>query len=355
MAGMKCALLVAFAGALAAQPSRFGVRSRLVLVPTTVTDANGRSIDGLEASNFLVYDNGHRVRVGVDTIDTGVAPIALIIAVQTSGISAAALEKARHIGSMIQPHVTGERGCGGLVTFAEHVAWLAECTKDADVLGRAFDKLAPEEHNKGRMLDAVAAAVDRLKKQPNARRILLLISESRDRGSETKLEAATVAAQTAGVTVYALTYSAFRTAFTSKAPVSRPKEKNEPKTPVKDAQDTFGTWNGQPASKYNPKTSPPAAQRPDLLAGIQELAHLSMENSAEVLTAATGGRTFSFTRQKALEEGILKLGAEIHSQYLLSFAPVDSTPGYHRLEVRLARPDAHIRARPGYWPAEDTK
>ncbi len=65
---------------------------------------------------------------------------------------------------------------------------------------------------------------------------------------------------------------------------------------------------------------------------------------------------FPFTKQKALEEAIQKLGAELHTQYVLSFVPEASTPGYHALEVRLARPgEFRIRARPGYWSTEDAR
>ncbi|MCU1257205.1 MAG: hypothetical protein JWO80_90, partial [Bryobacterales bacterium] len=69
-----------------------------------------------------------------------------------------------------------------------------------------------------------------------------------------------------------------------------------------------------------------------------------------VLTVGTGGATLPFLRQKGLENAIEKLGAELHTQYVLSFAPDASAPGYHDLEVRLVRGgDFHIRARPGYW------
>jgi len=82
--GMKCAAILVLAVTLLAQDSRFGVRSRLVLVPVTVTDAKGHSADGLEESDFLVLDNGRPQKAIVDTIDTGVAPISLVIAVQSS-------------------------------------------------------------------------------------------------------------------------------------------------------------------------------------------------------------------------------------------------------------------------------
>jgi VWFA-related protein len=258
---------------------------------------------------------------------------------------------------MIQPLITGERGCAALVSFAQKITWLQDCTNDPNALEHAFDGLQPilrpGEDKEACMLDAVQAAVERLQKHPNARRVLLLISESRDRGSETGLDVVTVAAQTAGVTVYAATYSAFKTAFTSKVPVSHPKRPLKPKTP----NDATGTVNGNPPGPYNPYPKiPPPEQQVDVLGSIGELARLHKTNTAEALTKSTGGTTFPFTKQKALEDAIQKLGAELHMQYVVSFVPEASAPGYHTLEVRLARTgEFHVRARPGYWSTEESR
>jgi VWFA-related protein len=351
------AVVQAYAASLAAQEPRFDVRSRLVIVPVTATDLKGRSVDGLAALDFLLFDNGRQQKATFDTIDTGVAPIALVIAVQSSGISAAALEKVRKIEAMIEPLITGERGCAGVVSFAERVTWLQDCTKDPDALERAFHRLQPVlrpgEEKEARMLDAVQSAVEHLRSRPNTRRVLLLISESRDRGSETALDVATAAAQSAGVTVYAATYSALKTAFTSKLPVSQPRRPLKPKTP----NDNLGTVNAAPPGKNNPWPKiPPPEQQVDAIGGIGELARLLKLNTTEALTKGTGGTTFPFTRQKALEEAIAKLGSELHTQYVLSFVPEASAPGYHTLAVRLARTgEFRIRARPGYWSTEELR
>ena len=356
--GMRCALVFACAAALAAQESRFDVRSRLVLVPVNVTDQKGRSVDGLGISDFLVFDNGQPRKAAVDTIDTGVAPIALVIAVQSSGISAPTLEKVRTIGAMIQPLVTGERGCAGLAAFAERVEWLQDCTKDADALSAAFRKLEPllrpGEEKRACMLDAVGSAVEHLRRRENARRVLLLISESRDRGSEADLAAVAASAQSAGVAIYSATYSAFKAAFTSKSPVGPPRRPLKPKTPIGET----GTPNGRPPGMHNPYPKiPPPEQQVDILAAMGELVRLGQTNTTQALAKATGGAIFPFTTQRALEEVVHKLGGDLHSQYVISFVPdAASSPGYHQLEVRLARPgDFRIRARPGYWLGEDAQ
>lgn len=339
---MRSALTLALAISLTAQDARFHVQSRVVLVPVTITDKKGRPIDGLEASDFLLLDNGRPQRVLVDQFGTGVAPIALVIAVQSSGISAPALAKVQKIGSMIQPLITGERGCAALVGFAETVEWLQDCTNNQSVLADAFQRLRPTGEKSARMLDAVHEAIERLNKRPNVRRVMLLISESRDRGSETDIQTAAVAAQAAGVTIYAATYSAFKTAFTVKPSETQPRRSPDgPPLPSREPE--------SPPGRERVPIAPPA-QRVDILGGIGELARLRQTNTTQVLASKTGGTILKFTRQKGLEDAIEKLGAELHTQYVLSFAPEPPTPGHHTLAVRVdRRGDFRIRARPGYW------
>jgi VWFA-related protein len=311
-------------------------------------------VTDLVPNDFLVFDNGRPQKATVDTIDTGVAPIALVVAVQSSGISAAVIEKAQRIGVMIQPMVTGERGAAALVSFDQKVNWMQDFTNDEDTLAGAFSKLRPYarpgEDKAACLLDAVHESIERLRAIPTARRVLLLISESRDRGSETTLEAATVEAQAAGVAIYALNYSALKTAFTSKLPVAGARRPLKPKMP----EDVMGWVNGMPPGKMNPwpKRLPPE-QQVDALGAVGELIRLGKTNTTEALTKATGGAALAFSKQRALEDAIQRFGTELHSQYVISFAPDSPSPGHHRVEVRIARPgDVLVRARPGYWTTQ---
>jgi VWFA-related protein len=338
---MRFVLRLAFTLSLAAQDPTFDVQSRVVSIPVTVTDKEGRLVNGLEPPDFVLLDKGRPVKTNVDSFATGVAPIALVVAVQSSGISAAVLVKVQKIGSMIQPLITGQRGCAALVSFAERVEWLQECTSDQDALARAFAKLEPGEERRARMLDAVHEATKRLRARRNVRKVLFLVSESRDRDSETDLESAVLAAEAAGVSVYAATYSAFQTAFTARpSDVERPPKPKGPPEPAKEQQSPRATERGIPS----------ADQRVDLLAGLGELARLKKPNTTQILTGRTGGAVFAFHRQKGLEDAIEKLGTELHSQYLLSFIPDTRQPGFHRVDVQVTRRgDFRIRARPGYW------
>ena len=313
---MLCALTVVLA---AQQPPVIRTNVPLVLVPAAVADRKGQPIDGLDVNDFVVTDDGVRQRIQMDASDAVLAPVSLVVAVQSSGISAAALAKIRRVGGMIQPLIAGERGRAAVITFDDEVRTIQEFTSDSAKISAAFKGIQMQTFATGKMIDALAEGVRMLSTRPqNSRRVLITISESRDRGSRSKLPQAVELAQRAGVIVYPLTYSVHATPWTAK-----------------------------------PEDTPPLAGGDGPILGtIEELIRLGKTNDAEVLAHETGGRHFSFLTLKSLEETITQAGVEIHSQYLLSFAPAESgNAGFHRLEVAVpSKPDVVVRARPGYWP-----
>lgn len=312
----RAAVVLILIGSLGAQTPQLRTTVHLVVAPTTVTDRQGRYIDGLADKDFRLLDNGRPREVHVDY---ALVPISLVIAVQSSSFCAAALNKVRRIGSMMEPLVTGDRGEAAIVTFDSEVQVVQQFTPDFDKLEKAVQRLKPGDEG-GKLIDAVAEATRLLETRPRGRRrVLLILSETRDRGSKAKLEETATAIQRANVMVYPVTYSAYVTAFTAK-----------------------------PGS-----TPPPSAAGVNIIAIFREIGRIAKRNAAEALSAYTGGRRLEFVRQRGLEEAISRIGEELHSQYLLSFTAGDSgDDAFHALEVSVpGRRDAVIRTRPGYWLA----
>jgi VWFA-related protein len=298
--------------------------SRLVMVPVAVLDANGGYVAGLSAADFELLDDGTPRMVRMDTPDTGVAPISLIVAVQRAAISAAVLAKVRKIGAMIQPLIIGERGEAAVIAFDEDLHLVQEFTSDPAVISDAFTRLtAGSQALTARMLDAVELAAKMFaERKPDSRRVLLIVSESRDRGSRLKLDRAVQLAQQEGIVVYAATYSAYATPFTAKPEDAPPREAG-------------GNYV-------------------DFGVILTELARNAKKLAARRLAAETGGAQFSFLRQSGLEHIITETGADLHSQYMLSFTPPnDAAAGMHSIEVRVNGGEKyHVRARRAYWVAE---
>lgn len=304
--------------ALAAQEPTIRTTVPLVVVPTTVTDAEGKHIDGLTAADFLLFDNRKPREIQVDV---SYLPISLVIAIQTSGISGPALEKIRRIGSMVEPLLVGEGGDAAILTYGDEVRKLQDFTSDGTKLTAAMRRLRPRG-NDGVAIDAVMEGVRMLERKPEGRRrVMLLIGESRDRSSKAKLDEVSSRVQLASVTIYTLSYSAMLTALTERTPAP----------------------------------SNASSSNVDITGMIREPARLAKTNIAELFAKLTGGLTMSFVKEEGLESAVEKIGEEIHNQYLLTFTPERSkNKGFHQIAVRVKNyPGAVVRTRPGYWPPPD--
>ena len=188
-------------------------------------------------------------------------------------------------------------------------------TSNADEISEAFENLKAAGSTDARMIDAVGESLTLLAQRQGGRRSnILIIGESRDRGSKMKLNDLINTVQHSSSTIYSLTYSAFLTPFTSR-----------------------------------PEDLPPP-ESGGLIRAITEPARLAKINTARALTAASGGEQFSFQTKSKLENQLIRLGSDIHSRYVLSFTPDIRGAGYHRLLVTVKdRPDAIVAVRPGYW------
>ena len=78
------------------------------------------------------------------------------------------------------------------------------------------------------------------------------------------------------------------------------------------------------------------------------------ENPLEIATAGTGGAHLATFRDRSIEKAIDAIGGELHSQYSLSYTPTDTgSAGYHEIKITVAKKNLKVRARPGYYVAEN--
>lgn len=298
----------------------------LVLAPVTVTTGDGKPVHDLNAEDFVVYD-GNQVRP--HQLEVTTQPVSVIFLVQTSRNAGPALAKVPKIASMILPLIAGEGGSAALISFSDRVTVKHPFTSDAASLQQAFHALRPDGEG-GRMLDAVQTAADLFRQQSNeSRRVIIMIGESRDRGSEMSLTGAIEQAVRSNATIYPINFSTTWTAFTSKGSEHFGEKKN---------------WDKEPAV-YQPGAGFNA------IAALVELSRMGTENSSEVMARSTGGLKLSFLRLSGLESVVAKIGDDLHMQYLLSFQPAPVVePAYREIRVALrTRTGLTLRARPGYW------
>jgi VWFA-related protein len=301
-------LLSLFVSLLGAQTPTFRVPARLVIAPTSVTDSRGNFVNGLSVADFTLYDNDAPQQIHEDG---DFLPISVAVVIQTNLAARPIQPRLSELGPLLGALVVGEGGEAAILTFDHKVRLAQDFSSD---LGRLTHTLRLLEFSywDSRLLDASAQAIDLLKHRPDyRRRILLLISETRDQSSETKLRDAIAQAELNNILIYSLNIA-------------------------KSSAALQGLASG------------------DILPMIQQIyagaKNLVIKNPLAVLTSYTGGEQYSLLTRQSLEVAVRKMGEEIHGQYLLSFTPANAPEsGYHKIRVALNRPGWEVRSRPGYW------
>lgn len=319
--------------------ARFPVTTRLVMAPTTVTTKDGSIVGGLTPADFQLFDNGKLQKI---TQDMSNYPLSLVIAVQNSYQVEQILSQVQRIGPALHQLVIGDEGEVALLTFSNTVETPLDFTSDPDKLDRAIKSLRISFNGQSNLNDATMQAVRMLRNRPaNRRRIVLLISESRDEGSHVRTREVLNESEFANVLIYSVNMSRLVSQLTKRqiAPIpdTRPPgavalPNGQVVTPTYQSQNAMGNWI-------------------PLFKEIFLAARSTMvPNPLEVFTTYTGGREFNFRNQNELDRAISDLGQEIRSQYLLTYAPNNlDEAGFHNIVVRVARPDLKVRTRDGYY------
>lgn len=106
---------------------------------------------------------------------------------------------------------TAPPSVAAVVTVADRIHIAQNFTDDPDTLGDTFAKIAGDGNgNAIRLIDGVNLACDLLAaRKEDARRLIVLISESRDQRSKTHFADVVVKAQKENIIIYTISYSAF--------------------------------------------------------------------------------------------------------------------------------------------------
>ena len=328
------------------------VQVALVTTPVTVRDGRGEMVHNLEAKDFSVSDNGAPQKIF--HFDLGGDPISLVILVETSSRIEALAPEMRKTGILLTQTVMGPTGEAAVVGFNDSVDKLQDFTSNADAIEKCIAGLKLGTSG-SKLYDAMAVGVEMLSSRPQAtadtpgrRRVMLVLSEAIDDGSEKKLGEVLREAQLANVTIYGAGLSTTRAELQAK-----PKSPQRPNLPV----GAVPPPPGVPATPTYEGSYRPAGG--DLLAVVAWLVQHVYDqvkgNALELAAAGTGGAHLPTFKDRSIEKAIDEIGGELHSQYTLSYTPAGAdVTGYHEIKVAVIRSDAKnlkVRARPGYYLA----
>ena len=318
------------------------VRTNEVIVPVTVLGDHGEPVLDLRESDFHVFDGGVEQKIVRWDLDGD--PLAIALLLETSTHIKSTAPAIHRLASVFTENIMALDGEAAVITYDTDVSVRQPFTQDHDLVETAIVQ-AKFEAPETRLYDGLARGIALLEDQPtNRHRVLLVVGESSDSGSDAKLgqvlrdaELANISIYTIGVTSIGLNTSA-NDIFGGKLPPLKVSKHTPPISAKRPGPDNIG-------GPYLDYISPAIWL---IERGTSEIKN----HQLEVAVAATGGVHYRAFRDDTIRAALDKIGSELYAQYTLSYMPsADVQPGFREIKVTVSRPETTVRTRPGYYLA----
>jgi hypothetical protein len=274
----------------------------VVVIPALVKSAKGEIVYGLEAKDFVVEDDGVEQAVRMDEAAEGSA-VSLVVAIQRGRRANYEFPRIRGLSTMLDPMLETGLGRVAIVEFDSKVALAQDFSGNSERTAETLREMQAGDGGAA-IVDAVDYSVKLLEKAPKERqRVLLLISETRDHGSQAaKVDDVVAEIGQSNTAVYALAFSPSRS-------------------------NVLDTMRGNNLDEMH--------EGVNFLDLGYRLAQAMRKNVPETVASMTGGEYESFATGKGFDARMIDFTNHVHSRYLLSIEPKSPRAGFHRLRVRL--------------------
>jgi Ca-activated chloride channel family protein len=278
----------------AAQGPTFKTGTQIVSLFVTVADPARRLIPGLTQEEFEIFDNEKPQPIVF--FQNEIQPITVIVMLDTSGSMTLTLDLLRQAAEQFLIRLLpADKGRVG--AFNDKIQFSSRFTNDRDQLVSEVKGL--DYGNGTRLWDAVGASLDELK-GIEGRRVILVFTDGDDTSSKIGLGTVVDRARADEVMIYAIGLES----------------------------NYIGGPNGQRV-----RTKPDS--------GLRKIAD------------ETGGGYFELKKSSELASTFTKVAQELHSQYVIGFAPTQLDNRVHKLAVKMKQPGMTARARRSYLAAPD--
>ncbi|HZI51756.1 MAG TPA: VWA domain-containing protein [Terriglobia bacterium] len=328
---------------VSAAAAQLRVDVRLVNVVATVTDSLGRYVEGLEASDFTLVEDGIPQQISHFAASRDL-PVSVGIVLDTStSMERKILTATRAVDRFLRDiHADDDIF---LMTFDNSVRVRQDFTSNRDKLGDALDKVRLSSGTA--LYDAVIEATDKVRKGKHSKKAILLISDGVDTSSDHDVNVARIAVRESEVLLYALGIAPEgRSPLSERPPVLGPGGGTTPRFPAPSPIPGVGS----PTIPI-PMPGPGRRQFPGGSV-VQSLDSVDM-SILNAFADASGGKAWLITpdtRRNRLQDALDEIADELRSQYTLGYYPGHSlTDGkWHRIELTLKNPDYHVRYKKDY-------
>jgi VWFA-related protein len=281
--------------------------STLIIVPTLVRSQSGDPIKGLDANHFRLTDNGQEQNIYLEELEN--QSLAVVVLIQTGGAASGELGNYGKLDSVIESILGASSSKLALVSFDSHVREIWAFPPRIDGLDYAMTH--QELGDSGAAIrDAIHYGVNLLQNQPaRFRRIILLLSQEQDSGSESNATDILRDVARSGVTIYSFTFP------------------------------------GDAVRTQSHKVRPP--HRTSDHAGMPS----SSDATAAEVATQSGGESVRFNGENDLEQKMSAVADDIRNGYILSFRPSSPSLGFHMIRVQVIEQAERFKilARKSYW------
>jgi Ca-activated chloride channel homolog len=288
------ALVAIFAGTVSvfAQQPTFRSGTQIVSLFATVLDGQKRLVPNLIQDDFEILDNDKLQPIVF--FDNEIQPITVVVMLDTSGSMTGSISLLKSAAEQFLLRLL-PKDKGRVGAFNDKIQFSARFTGNRDELVSELKDL--DYGNGTRLWDAVAASLDELQ-GVEGRRVILIFTDGDDTQSKARLGTVIERARADEVMVYSIGLES-------------------------------NYFNGQRQVKSKPD------------GGLKKIAD------------ETGGGYFELEKTADLAPTFTRVAQELHSQYVLGFAPTLLDNKVHKLIVRMKQPGMTARARRSYLADPD--
>lgn len=304
------------------------VETKLVSVPTTVSDRNGRYIPNLTAADFQIFQDG--VQQNIEFFAATEEPITVALLIDTSQSTRPVLGDIKDSAkSFIKLLTPADRAMIVSFDFAAHT--LSPLTDDQEKLKNAIKSAEIPKQLAGTTLrDAVYDTINTAFKGLTGRKAIILLTDGKDFGSRISSQTLLYRLEESDTLVYTVF---FKTEDRPQRPIFN-------RFPRGRRGGIFG--GGFPSIRWpNPRDD----RRRERVEQENRIAEAFLQQLSDL----TAGRLYS-SKDGKLKKTFAAIVEELRFQYRLGFYPADETgdAATHTLRVKVSRPDVSVRSRGSY-------
>ena len=282
-------LTVAPVAAQQPQTPIFRSGTEVVDLYVTATDRNGRLVPDLLQEDFVVLDEGKAQEIVL--FENEVRPITVVVMLDTSASMTPSLDLLMAgAEQFIIRMLPDDRGKVGAVNDKIQILPDIEFTGDRDLLIRELDRL--QFGNPTRLYDAIGASIDSLE-GVEGRKVVLVFTDGEDTQHQIGWRDVLEKARVAEVMIYTI---------------------------------------GLESDYFN---------------GLRQV-RSKPDGRLKTFAEETGGGYFELKDSDELGPTFTRVAQELHSQYVIGFAPATSDGTLHALELLIKQPGMTARARRSY-------